>query len=164
MQKTKIIFLRVVKRPERKVLIRRGVKANDYWSYCAEVGCDVWDTLSAMPSLLGEPVCLWLPERLVEAGTGVYVQGVEEPCDFAGEIPDGFDVISLPESEYLMFQGEPFEEENFAEAIEEVHSAIERYDLSALGYCRDEDNPRIQLEPRGSRGYIEFLAIKPQVR
>ena len=29
-------------------------------------------------------------------------------------------------------------------------------------YCWDDSNPRIQLEPRGARGYIEMRAIKRQ--
>lgn len=27
-------------------------------------------------------------------------------------------------------------------------------------YCWDDSNPRIQLEPRGNRGYIELKAVK----
>lgn len=27
-------------------------------------------------------------------------------------------------------------------------------------YCWDDNNPRIQLEPRGNRGYIELKAVK----
>ena len=45
-------------------------------------------------------------------------------------------------------------------AIEEVKEAIRRYDPSVTGYRWDEENPRIQLEPVGSRGYIEMLAVK----
>ncbi len=31
-----------------------------------------------------------------------------------------------------------------------------------IGYEWDEESPRIQLEPRGERGYIELRAIKKQ--
>ena len=34
-------------------------------------------------------------------------------------------------------------------------------DLSSIGYAWDNSNPRIQLEPRGERGYIELKAIQP---
>ena len=27
-------------------------------------------------------------------------------------------------------------------------------------YCWDDSNPRIQLEPRGNRGYIELKVVK----
>ena len=80
--------------------------------------------------------------------------------DYTGIIPDGFDIITLPAAKYLMFQGEPFKEEEYCQAIEAVQLAMERYDPSIIGYVWDETNPRIQLEPRGERGYIELKAIQ----
>ena len=59
-----------------------------------------------------------------------------------------------------MFQGEPFAEEEFGTAIEQVQNAIKKYDPSIIGYKWDNSNPRIQLEPIGSRGYIELAAVK----
>ena len=35
------------------------------------------------------------------------------------------------------------------------------YDPTLYGYAWDDENPRIQLEPRGERGYIELRAVKP---
>lgn len=87
------------------------------------------------------------------------MQGVELPVDYDGEIPEGFDVIELPAASYLMFQGEPFEEEDYCQAIDAVQEAIGRYEPSVLGYVWDERNPRVQLEPIGTRGYIELLAV-----
>ena len=40
--------------------------------------------------------------------------------DFDGEIPEDFDVIELPKGSYMMFQGEPFAQEDFEEAILQV--------------------------------------------
>jgi AraC family transcriptional regulator len=88
------------------------------------------------------------------------VQGVEVPADYDGLVPEGFDVIGLPAATYLMFQGEPFAEEDYCEAIEVLQSAMDRYEPSAIGYVWDDANPRIQLEPRGERGYIELKAVK----
>lgn len=159
-QNTKNIFIKVVYKPERKVIIKRGVSATEYWAYCNEVGCDVWGTLTSIKSISGEPVCLWLPKKYIKSGTSEYVQGVEVAFDYKGKIPDGFDVITLPAASYIMFQGEPFAEEDFGAAIEELQTAIKKYDPSLLGYKWDKENPRIQLEPIGSRGYIELLPIK----
>ena len=111
-------------------------------------------------SLCGEPVCLWLPERFKTPGTSTYVQGVEVESDYAGGIPEGFDIISLPASEYLVFQGEPFREEDYSQAILSVQYSMNQYDPAVIGYEWDDDSPRIQLEPRGERGYIELRAIK----
>lgn len=160
MENVKNVFIQVIKKPERKVIIKRGKTAEDYFAYCEEVGCDVWGTLISMDSLCGEPVCLWLPESLKKTGTSVYVQGVEADKNYSGNIPDGFDVIDLPEAEYLMFQGEPFCEEDYCEAINAVQHSMNKYDPSVIGYKWDDANPRIQLEPRGERGYIELRAVK----
>jgi hypothetical protein len=59
-----------------------------------------------------------------------------------------------------MFQGEPFAEEDYCQAIEEVQTSINRYDPSVIGYSWDAQNPRVQLEPIGTRGYIELVPIK----
>ncbi len=80
--------------------------------------------------------------------------------DYSGVIPEGFDVIELPRCNYIMFRGEPFAEEDFGEAIEQVWDSIKKYDPTLIGYSWDETNPRIQLEPIGSRGYIELHPIK----
>ena len=160
MQQTRNVFIQLIEKPERKVILKRGKNAADYWAYCNEVGCDVWGLLTSIKSISGEPVCLWLPEKYIKAGTSEYVQGVEVPCGYGGEIPEGFDVVTLPAAKYLMFQGEPFAEENFGMAIEEVQDAIKKYDPSVIGYKWDKSNPRIQLEPIGTRGYIELLAVK----
>lgn len=90
------VFIQVIEKPARKVIIKRGEKATEYWSYCEEVGCDVWGILTSMKSLCGEPVCLRLPEKYRKPGTSEYVQGVEVALDYNGAVPDGFDVIELP--------------------------------------------------------------------
>ena len=160
MKKTNNIFIQVIHKPERKVLCKRGVKAEDYFPYCEEVGCDVWGMLLSMDSLCGEPVCLWLPEQYKKPNTSTYVQGVEVSADYAGPVPEGFDTILLPVADYLMFQGEPFAEEDYCDAIDSVQQAMNSYDPAVIGYSWDDSNPRIQLEPRGTRGYIEMRAIK----
>lgn len=161
MKEVQSVFVQLVKKPERKVILKRGVKAEEYFAYCGEVGCDVWGILTSMDSLCGEPVCLWLPEAYKKPGTSTYVQGVETTAEYSGVVPEGFDVITLPAAEYLAFQGEPFREEDYGEAILAVEAAMDRYDPTVIGYRWDDENPRIQLEPRGERGYIELRAVCP---
>ena len=160
MENVKNVFIQVIRKPARKVIIKRGKTAEDYFAYCEEVGCDVWGLLLSMDSLCGEPVCLWLPEKLKKPDTSTYVQGVEVDLDYEGTIPEGFDIITLPEAEYLMFQGEPFNEEDYCEAITAVQESMAKYNPEIIGYTWDSENPRIQLEPRGERGYIELKAIR----
>ena len=160
MENVKSVFIQTVEKPHRKVIIKRGVRATEYMSYCKEVGCDVWGLLQSIKSIGGEPVCLWLPRSYRKSGTSEYVQGVEVSLDYNGIIPEGFDLIELPAAKYLMFQGEPFAEEDYRAAIEEIRTSIEKYDPTFIGYTWDTQNPRIQLEPIGTRGYIELLPIK----
>lgn len=160
MNTVKTILVQVIEKPARKVLIKRGVGAKDYFAYCDEVGCDIWGLLTSIKSLGGEPVSMWLPVHLIKPGTSTYVQGVEVPLDYSEGVPEGLDMIELPSAKYLMFQGEPFEEENYGEAIDEVWKAIRKYNPKNIGFEWDEMNPRIQLEPRGERGYIELVAVK----
>ena len=154
------IFIQLVRKPERLCVIKRGRCAEDYFTYCEEVSCDVWGILTSMKSLCGEPVALWLPPRYRKPDTSTYVQGVEVETDYSGVIPQGFDTIHLPEAEYLMFQGQPFREEDYCAVIRAVQTAMDGYDPSVIGYRWDDENPRIQLESRGRRGYIELRAVR----
>ncbi|SEK88597.1 helix-turn-helix domain-containing protein [Ruminococcus albus] len=160
MENVKTVFVTEVNRPARKVIIKRGIKADEYMSYCEEVGCDVWGILASIRTLDGEPVCMWLPEHLRDPKANIYVQGAEVPADFDGTVPEGFEVIDLPAGSFLMFRGEPFEEEQYVQAIQQVWQAEEKFDLTSAGYMRDDSNPRIQLEPIGTRGYIELVPVK----
>ena len=154
------VFIQVIEKPARKVIIKRGIKASEYFSYCEEVGCDVWGLLTSIKSISGEPVCLWLPEHLRKPVTNEYVQGVEVETDYKGIIPEGFEIIDLPAATYLMFRGEPFEQEDYAAAINEIWDAEKKYNPDFIGYEWDDMNPRIQLQPIGERGYIELVPVK----
>ncbi len=159
MSETRTVFVQEIVKPARKVIIKRGIKASHYFEYCEEVGCDVWGLLMSIKSISGEPVCMWLPKKYIRPNTSEYVQGVEVDLNYAGTIPEGFDVIELSSGTYLMFCGEPFAEEDYEDAIEEKWKAEKKYDPTLLGYAWDMENPRIQLEPRGERGYIELLPV-----
>ena len=160
MSELRSVFISIEERKARNVIIKRGIKADHYWDYCMEVGCDVWGILKSIKSLYGEPVSLWLPKKDVKTGTSTYVQGVEVDLGYQGVIPEGFEMIELPQATYLKFKGEPFAEEDYEEAITALWEAIKKYNPKSLGYQWDEANPRIQLEPIGERGYIELKAIK----
>ena len=59
MKTVRNVFVQIIEKPQRKVIIKRGIKAADYFTYCEEVDCDVWGLLTSIPSIQGEPVCLW---------------------------------------------------------------------------------------------------------
>lgn len=158
------IFTQVIERPERKLILKRGIKAEHYFAYCEEVGCDIWGTLTSVKEALYEPVGLWLPKSL-KAGKSTYVQGVEVPMEYNKRIPDGFEIITLKPQLYMIFQGPKYEDTDFMEAIDTFNQAVETFDPTLYGYEYDLDNaPVFQLEPRGERGYIEAKPIKKVVQ
>ncbi len=161
MKRESTIFVQVIEKPERKLLLKRGQRARHYFEYCEEVGCDVWGVLVSVKEALGEPMGLWLPRQMILPGTSEYVQGVELPLDDRGVVPDGFDILSLPACKMMIFQGEPYEDEHFGDAIDALWQAIDRYDPKLYGFSwAPDDGPRFQLEPQGYRGYIEGRPVK----
>lgn len=155
------IFVQVVERPKRKVFIKRGIRAEGYFEYCEEVGCDVWGVLLSVKEALYEPVGMWLPEGMRKPNTSEYVQGVEVPFNYNKPVPDGFELIELPPCKLMVFQGPSYDDEQFGEAIQAIWAQMERYDPKLYGYVwADDDGPRIQLEPQGYRGYIEARPVR----
>jgi AraC-like DNA-binding protein len=155
------VFVQVVERPARKVLLKRGIKAEDYYAYCEEVGCDVWGVLTSVKEALYEPVGMWLPKKLIKDGTSKYVQGVELPLDYNKLIPDGFEIVELPACKMMVFQGQPYPDEDFEQAITDLWELMKTYDPALYGFeWADEEAPRFQLAPMGYRGYIEARPVK----
>lgn len=156
------VFVQVLERPTRRMAVRRGRAATHYFEYCEEVGCDVWDRLAAIREARGEPLGMWLPEGLRPPETSPYVQGVELPDDFDGDLPEGFEIADLPACTMLVFQGPPFDEREFERAIESLWDVMKSYRPETYGYAwADEDGPRFQLRPEGWRGYIEGRPVRP---
>jgi len=160
-QQPNTIFVQVVKRPERKLILKRGVKATDYFAYCDEVGCDVWNVLAGIKQAIYEPIGMWLPENMRKSGTSEYCQGVEVPLNYAEPLPEGFELIPLPACMMMIFQGQPYDDSNFQQAIGDLWEAMKHYKPEIYGFrWADEDGPRFQLEPQGYRGYIEGRPVR----
>jgi AraC family transcriptional regulator len=83
------------------------------------------------------------------------------PLDYDGKIPEGFDIIELKPCKMMVFQGEPFEEEEFEEAISGMWDMMKKYKPETYGFAWDDAaGPRFQLSPEGYRGYIEARPVK----
>lgn len=63
------IFVQVVDRPARKVILKRGKTATGYFEYSEEVGCDIWGIISSVKEALYEPIGMWMPDNLRPEGT-----------------------------------------------------------------------------------------------
>ncbi len=157
----KTVFVQVVDRPARKLILKRGIKAAHYFEYCEEVGCDVWGVLSSIKEAMYEPIGMWMPENLIKPDTSVYTQGVEVPVNYSGKVPEGFDLIDLQPCKMMVFQGQPYDDEKFDEEINEIWDIMKNYNPEVYGFrWADEDGPRFQLAPMGYRGYIEARPVK----
>ena len=157
------VFVQVIDRLARKLILKRGIQAEDYFAYCDEVGCDIWNVLVGIKDALYEPAGFWLPESMRLPNTSEYVQGVEVAADYQGSIPDGFELIDLPPCQLMVFQGPPFRDEDFEEAIGSLWEIMDRYDPTPYGFVwADDDGPRFQLEPQGYRGYVEGRPVRKQ--
>jgi AraC family transcriptional regulator len=160
-EQAKTVFVQILERPRRKLLFVPGREATHYFAYCEEMGCDVWDHLKAIREAIHEPMGLWLPENLRPEGTSTYVMGVEVSADYAGPVPEGYRMIELAPCKMLVFQGEPFEDKDFEQAINSLWNVMNSYDANIIGYeWADEDAPRFQLNPMGYRGYIEGRPVR----
>jgi AraC-like DNA-binding protein len=152
------VFVHVIDRPERKLILKRGVKATHYYEYCDEVGCEVWDVLCSIKEALYHPIGMWMPDNLRTPGTSLYTQGVEVPADYAGEIPEGFELIDLPPCKMMVFQESESEGEPPWDLI--AH-AMETYDPKIYGFeWADEDMPRFQLPLADYRGWIGARPVR----
>ena len=142
-EKTAVIFTQIVERPARKLILKRAKTATHYFEYCEEFGCAEdgsgnpvpAEILSHIKEALYEQVGVWLPENMRPEGTGIYASAVEVPIDYAGEIPEGFDVINLEPCKMLVFQGEPFNDEDYGQAISALWAAMDKFNPEVYGYC-----------------------------
>ena len=131
-QNSRTMTVTAVERTARKLILLRGLKATDYFSFCEEVGCDWEGILGSIPEKFDSPAILTLPPNLITQGTGSTSAGVEVPLDYDKPIPDGFDVVELPPCTMLYFQGAQFED--FCEAIDTLWDLMEGYDPKAFGW------------------------------
>ncbi len=169
--KATVIFTQIVERPSRKLLVYRSRNAAEYYTYDEEIyasfpeklGMHPWDYLCGVKEALYEPVGVWLPESMRLTEKGVYAHAVEVPVDFIGEVPEGFALLDLPACKYLMFQGEPYDE-NSPEAFGACWDGIQKFNPEVYGYEYDETNPRFQYAPMGWRGYIEGRPVREIVK
>lgn len=168
MNQTAVIFTQIVERPARKLILKRSKAAGDYFAYVEEVGCGdddnsaPWDVLTGIKDALYEPVGVWLPDNMRPSGTGTYAHGVEVAADYDGTVPEGFDVIDLAPCKLIVFQGEPYDDEDFGTAVGVCMERIEAFNPEVYGYeYAPEVAPRMQLAPQGWRGYIEMMPVRP---
>lgn len=122
-------------RARRKLIYLPSRNAQDYISYCEEVGCEWEGLLNSIPEKLDVAALVELPDSLAEPGFSKIGAGIEVPLDYDKPIPASYKIAELPECVMLYFQSAPYEdEEDFCKAIESTYAAIAKYSPSIYGY------------------------------
>lgn len=122
-------------RPERNLILLYAEHAKDYWSFCEEKGCEWEGLLGSIQCKLDAPSILELPAFLQKQGKSPIAAGIEVPAEYDGAIPQGYEIKKLSACDMMVFQSEPYEnEEDFCTAIETVSAAIGRYRPERYGY------------------------------
>jgi hypothetical protein len=111
--------------------------------------------LISVKGALYESIGMWLPEKLRGPVRPNTARASRYPRTTPAPVPEGYGLLDLAPCKYLVFQGEPFEDERFEEAI----TASGRRSTASIPPLRLGMGvggwPRFQLETRGDRGYIE---------
>ena len=68
---------------------------------------------------------------------------------------------NLAPCKVIVFQGEPYNDEDFQMAVSICMDPIQRFNPEVYGYQYAPTlAPKMQLKPEGWRGYIEMLPVK----
>ena len=164
-ESTRTATVTIVEKSARKLLLKRGIAARDYFALCAEIGCDSWEALEAFSSVnevLDRVSFVKLPPHMIKPGTSVAVFALEISDDYNGVVPEGFEIIDLPNFTYMWFQGAPYEDEDwYGHAHAEMSRTIEGYKPELYGYefARDEA-PSYNYGASAATGVREMLPVR----
>ena len=112
-QKSSTIFVQVVDRPARKMILKRGYPGGRIMMPTARrwaARCGMFSVASSRRST-SRLACGCL-KSLRSPGTSIYAQGVEVPLDYCRSHPAGFELMTLSPCKMMIFQGEPYETPN----------------------------------------------------
>lgn len=144
---TSLCMITMVERPKRKLIFLRSKKANDYFSYCEEMGCDWEGLLNSIPAKIGTAAIIELPKKLFKEGFSNIASGIEVSIEYEGQLPENYEMVELEPCTMLYFESEPFNtEEEFFPALQSVLNAVEKYDPKKYGLEYAEDSaPRFNF-------------------
>lgn len=157
---SRTVTVSVVQRPARKLIFLR-YQAADYFSACAEVGCEWEGFYNSIPEAFDSAASGRLPEFLIQPGTSGNAFFVEVSLDYNKPLPAGYEIAELPPCTYLYFNGMPFEDENdFSEAIEIVNEAIKQYPFEQYGWKRAVNAPYLGMGASAKRGARSAVPVE----
>lgn len=155
------VSIKLITKLACKFIIKRGIKSTDYFSYCDEMGCGIWNILEQVPNRMDDVVFLILPDKLISEGFSKVGCAVEVPLKCNSTIPEGCEVIEFSECTMLCFQGSPYEDENWYEhAHQEVNNAVSNYapELYGLKFAYS-DAPEYHYGASAKRGCRRLVPV-----
>lgn len=72
MSEARTVTATFITKPACKLIIKRGILSTDYFSYCDEIGCDIWNTLEKVVAYI---ITIYFLERYPST------KGIPSPYD-----------------------------------------------------------------------------------
>ncbi|MHB8105021.1 MAG: helix-turn-helix domain-containing protein [Dehalococcoidales bacterium] len=161
---TKNITVSILVLPAHKFIGIRHIDAPGYWEFWKKEEeiygrdrCDEVDgVLSSIKSFNGI-IGAWY----YQDGKRGYMYGIEVPPNYSGEIPEGMECLSFPESPYAVFHHPPYD---YSTVELSVHQALgqsmESWDPAEHGYEWRDDLPVYQRHNPLKYGQAFLKAMK----
>lgn len=133
--------IRVEHIPAHKYIGVWDIAAKDYGSFFARHDCDkICGTIDSMNHVSHPIVTCHTAGWFNEDGRKGYFYGFGVPNDYSGDVPDGFEIRSVPASDYLVFFHPPFDYlKDCGEVMGRVEQLAWNFDPKTKGYAWNED-------------------------
>lgn len=147
--------------PEHKYIGIWDIEAKDYCTFWSRHDCDTICGIIDSMSHVSHPIVTghtagWFYEN----GKQGYFYGFGVPADYAGVIPEGFEVRTVPASDYIVFFHPPFDFlKDCGEVMKRVEELAWNFNPSELGYEWNEE--RCQDYQRHYPEVIGYEILRP---
>ena len=133
--------VRVEHIPAHKYVGIWDIDAADYMNFWNRHDCDsICGTIDSMSHVFHPIVTAHTAGWFYENGKKGYFYGFGVPDDYAGAIPDGFEIKTFPASDYLVFFHPPFDYlKDCSEVMGRVENLALNFDPKTKGYEWNED-------------------------
>ena len=150
--------------PQHQYIGIRDINVSDYMNFWNRRDCDkVCGIIDSMSHVSHPIVTCHTAGWFYENGKKGYFYGFGVPADYNGTVPEGFEIWTVPASDYLVFFHPPFDYlKDCAEVMGKVESLAWNFDPSTKGYAWNETAcPDYQRHYPEVIGYEVLRPVKP---
>lgn len=143
--------------PAHKYIGIWDITSADYMNFFSKRNCDkICGTIDSMSHVSHPIVTCHTAGWFHENGQRGYFYGFGVPDDYDGDIPEGFEIKSIPASDYLVFFHPPFDYlKDCGEVMGRVEKLAWNFDPKTKGYAWNED-----ICPDYQRHYPEVIGYE----